>query len=138
NPLDGARGKQRSVHNTYFTLPVVFAMLSTHYATAFAHPDRGWVLALFMLAAAAIRQFFVVWHSGRRDWWLLGLGGVVLALALAWIAPRPSPKPAASPTADAPAVQDEPQAPPLQADIATIHAILHERCAQACHSATPT
>lgn len=135
NPLDGARGKQRSVHNTYFTLPVVFAMLSTHYATAYAHGQRGWVLALFMLAAAAIRQFFVVWHSGKRDWWLLGLGGTVLVLALAWIAPKPPPKPAASPSVDAPAVQNE--TPPLEANTATIHAILHERCAQACHSATP-
>lgn len=137
NPLDGARGKQRSVHNTYFTLPVVFAMLSTHYATAFAHADRGWVLALFMLAAAAIRQFFVVWHSGQRSWWLLGLGGAVLAVALAWIAPKPSPKPTALPSHEAAAVQEEIQAPALEADNASIHAILQERCAQACHSAAP-
>ena len=135
NPLDGARGKQRSVHNTYFTLPVVFAMLSTHYATAFAHPDRGWMLALFMLAAAAIRQFFVVWHSGRRDWWLLGLGGLVLVLALAWMMPKTPPKPATSSSANAPAAQEE--TPPLPADIAAIHGILHERCTEACHSATP-
>ena len=46
NPLDGSRGKQRSVHNTYFTLPVVFAMLSTHYGTAYAHEYNWLVLAL--------------------------------------------------------------------------------------------
>ncbi|MCB1555601.1 MAG: urate hydroxylase PuuD [Xanthomonadales bacterium] len=88
NPLDGQRGKQRSVHNTYFTLPVVFAMLSTHYAAAWASPHNGWALVLFLLAAALIRQFFVAWHSGGRLWSLLAGGGVALVLALAVIAPR--------------------------------------------------
>ena len=52
DPLPGLRGKQRSVHNTYFTLPVVFAMLSIHYAAAYAHPHSWLVLALFMAAGA--------------------------------------------------------------------------------------
>src|SRR5690606_24443855 len=103
NPLDGARGKQRSVHNTYFTLPVVFAMLSTHYAAAWSHPHNGWVLALFMAAAAMIRQFFVLWHSGQRAWWLPALGTALLAATFAWLMPKPvavtsdiTPPPAAS------------------------------------------
>src|SRR5690606_35770005 len=82
-------GKQRSVHNTYFTLPVVFAMLSTHYAAAWSHPHSGWVLALFMAAAAMIRQFFVLWHSGQRAWWLPALGTALLVATFAWLAPRP-------------------------------------------------
>src|SRR5690606_10504203 len=93
NPLDGARGKQRSVHNTYFTLPVVFAMLSNHFAAAFAHPQSWLVLALFMAAGALIRQFFVLWHSGDRAWGLLVAGGVMLIAAFAWLAPKP-PSPA--------------------------------------------
>lgn len=128
NPLDGARGKQRSVHNTYFTLPVVFAMLSTHYPAAVDHPWNGAVLALFMAAAAAIRQFFVLWHSGQRAWWLLGAGAALLVATLAWIAP---PAPAAAPmTAAAPA----PIAAPTTA---VIRGILAERCG-ACHAAQPS
>ena len=49
DPLPGKRGKQRSVHNTYFTLPVVFAMLSIHYAPAHAHEHAWIVLALLSL-----------------------------------------------------------------------------------------
>ncbi len=90
-PLDGARGKQRSVHNTYFTLPVVFAMLATHYPTAFAHPHNWAVLTLFMAAGASIRQFFVVWHSGARAWWLIGLAAALLLAVFAWMAPVPRP-----------------------------------------------
>lgn len=97
NPLDGLRGKQRSVHNTYFTLPVVFAMLCTHYASAYAHPQNGWLLLLFLLSAALIRQFFVLWHGGGRAWGLLALGAAVLLAALAWMAPSAAPA-AASPS----------------------------------------
>jgi uncharacterized membrane protein len=71
DPRDGARGKQRSVHNTYFTLPVVFAMLSTHWAPLHAARASWLVLALGMMAGRVIREFFVRWHSGARDWWLL-------------------------------------------------------------------
>jgi uncharacterized membrane protein len=52
----GKRGKQRSVHNTYFTLPVLFAMLSNHYSFTYTHPQNWLVLILMMLAGALIRQ----------------------------------------------------------------------------------
>jgi uncharacterized membrane protein len=89
DPRDGARGKQRSVHNTYFTLPVVFAMLATHEPSAFAHPHAWAVLVGFMFAGALVRHFFVRWHDGGRAWWLLGVAAVVLVALLAWIAPPP-------------------------------------------------
>ncbi|RKH49247.1 urate hydroxylase PuuD, partial [Corallococcus aberystwythensis] len=62
DPIHGARGKQRSVHNTYFTLPVLFAMLSNHYSFTYTHKYNWIVLLLIMLGGAAIRQFFVVRH----------------------------------------------------------------------------
>ena len=61
--LHGERGKQRSVHNTYFTLPVLFTMLSNHYSFTWSHPQNWLVLILLMLAGAAIRQFFVLRHG---------------------------------------------------------------------------
>ncbi len=127
-PLPGLRGRQRSVHNTYFTLPVVFAMLSTHYAPAYAHPYNGAVLLLFMLAAALIRQFFVVWHGGERAWGLLAAVVVVLLATLAWLAP-----PAKSPDAIAPATAGAVTEPAVTLDV---QSILQRHCT-ACHSAAP-
>jgi uncharacterized membrane protein len=63
DPIHGQRGKQRSVHNTYFTLPVLFAMLSGHYSFTYTHPQNWLVLIAMMFAGAAIRQFFVMRHG---------------------------------------------------------------------------
>lgn len=83
DPIHGKRGKQRSVHNTYFTLPVIIAMLSNHYSFIYSHPQRWLVLALLMLAGALIRQFFVArhaWHLGKagNPWPFAAVGVVVL------------------------------------------------------------
>ncbi len=83
-PVDavhGQRGKQRSVHNTYFTLPVLFAMLSNHYSFTWSHPQNWLVLILMMFAGAAIRQFFVLRHGYK-----LGRNRHPLAYALAGLA----------------------------------------------------
>ncbi len=94
DPAHGRRAKQRSVHNTYFTLPVLAAMLSNHYA--FLHGAQGnWiVLVVLMGAGALIRQSFVLRHRarvlGQRTPWEYAVVGTSLLVALgAWLAPRP-------------------------------------------------
>jgi uncharacterized membrane protein len=144
DPLPGQRGKQRSVHNTYFTLPVVFAMLSTHYATAFAHPQSWLVLALFMAAGALIRQFFVLWHSGERAWWLLGAGALALVMVFVWLAPK-SPSRADAMQGQAELEQSLSSTLPKANDVvalgpvdtATIEPIIRQHCV-GCHAANPT
>ena len=94
DPIHGKRGKQRSVHNTYFTLPVLFAMLSNHYSFTYAHPQNWLVLIGMMFAGAAIRQFFVLRHGfklGRNGHpWPYALVGVVVLLGLiVWLKPAP-------------------------------------------------
>ncbi|MDP2447993.1 MAG: urate hydroxylase PuuD [Polaromonas sp.] len=94
DPVHGQRGKQRSVHNTYFTLPVLFAMLSNHYSFTWGHPQNWLVLILMMLAGALIRQFFVMRHGyklGRNGNPLpYALVGLVLILgAIVWMKPPP-------------------------------------------------
>jgi uncharacterized membrane protein len=79
--IHGKRGKQRSVHNTYFTLPVLFAMLSGHYSFTYSHPQNWLVLVMMMFAGAAIRQFFVMRHGYK-----LGRSGNPLPYALAGVA----------------------------------------------------
>jgi len=93
--IHGKRGKQRSVHNTYFTLPVLFAMLSGHYSFTYSHPQNWLVLVLMMFAGAAIRQFFVMRHGyklGRnRNPLAYALAGVVVIVALiVWLRPDAS------------------------------------------------
>jgi uncharacterized membrane protein len=94
DPIHGQRGKQRSVHNTYFTLPVLFAMLSGHYSFTYTHPQNWVVLVLMMFAGAAIRQFFVLRHGfklGRNGHpWPYALAGVVAIIGLLiWLKPAP-------------------------------------------------
>jgi uncharacterized membrane protein len=115
DPAPGLRAKQRSVHNNYLTLPVVFTMLAGHFPLAFGS-DHAWLVLLAIFAiVAAIRHFFNRWHVGRRDWWILGAAGagaVALAIALA-------PEDVA---ADQPAVSD-----------AEAQSIVSARCVE-CHS----
>ncbi len=121
--IHGQRGKQRSVHNTYFTLPVLFAMLSNHYSFTYNHPQNWLVLILMMLAGAAIRQFFVMRHGhklGRNPHpWPYAAVGVVLLLGLVvWMKPAPAPVVAV----------------PASVSYAQVSAIMEQRCVM-CHGA---
>ncbi|RYF25306.1 MAG: hypothetical protein EOO33_09900 [Comamonadaceae bacterium] len=108
DPIHGKRGKQRSVHNTYFTLPVLFCMLSNHYSFTWSHPQNWLILILMMSAGAAIRQFFVMRHGyklGRNPnplpYALVGLA--VLVGSIIGLKPSIAPSgPAASVAAGAP------------------------------------
>ena len=85
DPAPGVRAKQRSVHNNYLTLPVVFTMLAGHWPFVFGS-DHAWLvlLAIFVILVV-IRHFFTLMHSGRMPLWLLGVaaaGAVALAIVL--------------------------------------------------------
>ena len=125
--IHGQRAKQRSVHNTYFTLPVLVAMSSNHYGWLYQGPHNWGVLVLLMLAGALIRHSFVVRHKalvqGKRVAWEYAAMGTALLLGLAvWLAPKPVP-PAAASAAGAP-----------QVTLAQVSAIVQQRCAL-CHNA---
>ena len=119
----GLRGKQRSVHNTYFTLPVLFVMISNHYAMTYGAHYNWLVLIAMSFAGACIRGWFVARHKpeGRRGLasalpaalGVLTLAGVVVALA-------PERTSTVLPTVDA----------------TQIHAIVEQRCVP-CHSTHP-
>ena len=130
DPIHGVRGKQRSVHNTYFTLPVLFAMLSGHYSFTYGHAQNWLVLILMMFAGASIRQFFVMRHGyklGRNPhplpYALVGLA--VLAGLIAWMQPAAAPGKTAAPSG-APAV--------AAASYSDVHKVLEARCLM-CHGA---
>jgi uncharacterized membrane protein len=118
----GKRGKQRSVHNTYFTLPVIFAMLSNHYSFLYTHENQWVILVMMMLAGALIRQFFVQrhgYHLGRAKNPLpFAIAGVVILLGvIVWM------RPATSATSSA-------QLAPVT--LAELRGVLEQRCYM-CH-----
>jgi uncharacterized membrane protein len=104
--IHGKRGKQRSVHNTYFTLPVIFAMLSNHYSFTYTHPQNWVILVLMMFAGAAIRQYFVMRHGykhGRsgNPWPYAAVGISVIVAVIVWLGPRSTPTSSTPSTATA-------------------------------------
>ena len=126
NPVHGQRAKQRSVHNTYFTLPVLVAMLSNHYGWLYQGPHNWAVLVLLMLAGALIRHSFVARHKagvlGQRAPWEHAVIGTALLVGLAiWLAPAP-------PSAGAVAAAARPVA------FAELRAVMEQRCVM-CHNA---
>ena len=130
--IHGQRAKQRSVHNTYFTLPVLVAMLSNHHGWLYQGAHNWAVLVLLMLAGALIRHSFVVRHKalaqGRRVPWEYAAGGTAVLLGLAvWLAPPPAPP--ANATATATAI-----APTVPVSLAEAHAVVQARCVM-CHNA---
>jgi uncharacterized membrane protein len=85
---DGLMGKQRSVHNTYFTLPVVFTMISGHYASVFGARSAWLALVAMTIAGALVRVWFVMRHKGRAPAWVWALGVLVFVAAALALAPR--------------------------------------------------
>ena len=129
DPIHGLRAKQRSVHNTYFTLPVLFAMLSNHYSFTYTHAYNWVVLILMMLAGALIRQFFVMRHGfklGRNahPWPYALVGVVVIVGVIVWM--RPAPR---APTA---AATGSPAVALAVPGVTEVQQVLVQRCVM-CH-----
>src|SRR5436309_4952289 len=123
DPAPGIRAKQRSVHNNYLTLPVLFAMLSNHFASTYGHSYSWLVLVALMVTGAWIRHFFNLRHSGRTVWAI----PVTAALAIAAVAVAIRPTGGAGGSVAAATAVPFPR----------VHAIVQERCVP-CHSSHPT
>jgi len=128
DPELGSRGKLRSVHNTYFTLPVLFTMLSNHYAFVFGVPHNALVLIAMCAAGALLRLWFVMRHKaaerdGRTPLWPAAAGLAILVAVAIALAPR----------AVAPADASIAGGDPLQ----RVEQIVAVRCV-GCHAEKPT
>ncbi len=116
---DGIRAKQRSVHNTYFTLPVLFVMTSNHYALTYTHAYNWAILIGFTLAGALVRVYFVARHKGRASPLPAIAAAFILLVVAVAIAPKSRATQAAAVSLDA------------------VRAVIDRRCVT-CHSAAPT
>ena len=107
------------MHNTYFTLPVLFVMTSNHYAMTYGHEYNWLILIAISLAGALIRTYFVARHSGNAPVWPLAVGLALLAGVAAMIAPRPG------------------DARVAQVSIDDVRTVIEHRCTT-CHAAAPS
>jgi len=120
DPELGRRGKQRSLHNNYLTLPVIFVMIGNHYPLAFASRWSWLILAIVLVIGAVIRHFFNQQHKGEASpWWTwaVALAGMAAIVALS-----------AEPATEAEEA--------VRADPAAVEEIVLSRCSM-CHAAEP-
>lgn len=122
--IHGIRGKQRSVHNTYFTLPVLFVMISNHYAMTYGHKLNWLILIAITLIGALIRVYFVARHKGAASLLPLIIAFVLLAGIVAVAAPKPIDRTAAL-------------AGSAVVSLSEVHEVVMQRCSS-CHASTPT
>ena len=89
DPKYGKIAKQRSTHNNYLTLPVIFLMLSNHYPLAFASAYNWLIASLVFLMGVTIRHFFNTHHAHKgKPWWTWG-ATAALFVAIVWLSSIP-------------------------------------------------
>ena len=123
--IHGIRAKQRSVHNTFFTLPVLFVMISNHYAMTWGHEYNWLILIALTIAGGLIRVYFVQRHHGKQTPVPLVIAGVIIMAVAAAIVPKPRQVAALDPSVSA-------------ADLFIgVQGVIQSRCAS-CHADEPT
>lgn len=134
DPKLGKQAKQRSTHNNYLTLPVIFLMISNHYPLAFATQYNWLIIALVLVIGLLIRHFFNTHHADKGNPWWTWLGA---ALALAAIIYLSMAGPAIQPDDEA-ALQLTPaeQSMTTAAGFDAVRDIVESRCSM-CHAAEP-
>jgi len=120
DPAANARGKLRSVHNNYLTLPVVFTMLSNHFPFTYGHSYQWLILVVLLVIGAWVRHFFNLRHAGRTVWAIPVTAAIAIAVLAILIRP-----------------QDESTAGAAPVPFARVSQIVDARCT-ACHSMNPT
>src|SRR4029077_7776665 len=96
DPAANVRGKQRSMHNNYLTLPVLFAMLSNHFSFTYGHAHSWAILVCLMVIVAWFRLYFNMRHAGRTLWWIPVTAAAEIAAVAVWIRPASGPASASS------------------------------------------
>ena len=127
DPRLPAKGLLRSRHNNYFTLPVLFIMISNHFPSTYGSRYNWLILAAIVLLSVLVRHYFNTRHRSQRFAWVLpaaALGLVCLAFVSA---------PQRQPAAPTPAVT----ATPADSTFARVNAVIQTRCS-VCHSARPS
>ena len=118
DPRANKRGKLRSVHNNYLTLPVVFTMISNHFPSTYGHSYAWLILMVLLVIGAWVRHFFNLRHQGRNVWAIPVTAAVAITVLAVVIRPQ------------------EESAAGASVPFAQVQQIVDERCT-ACHSSQP-
>jgi len=122
-PLDPQLGKNalaRSLHNNYFTLPVLFVMVSNHFPSTFGYKYPWLILAVITLGAAGVKHYLNLREKKQQSVWVMPVS-VIILLAACFVS-----APAANPNACKSSVS-----------FIQVNAIIQDRCIS-CHSSKPT
>jgi len=123
DPALGIAAKQRSLHNNYLTLPVIFVMIGNHTPLAFASRWSWLMLAIVLVVGAVIRHFFNQRHKGAPSpWWTWGIAAAGM-LAVVWLS--------AQPATTSVIIEEE-----SEKDLAAVGDIIESRCS-VCHAEEP-
>lgn len=128
DPALGKAGKQRSVHNNYMTLPVLFIMISHHYPMTYGAARPWLVLALLGLTGVAVRHVFNLRHRGAPTGRAMAVAAVLALASVTYVSAEKATLPAVAETA---------AAGPEPATWASVEPIFTRHCL-ACHAARPT
>ena len=120
DPQLGKNALARSLHNNYFTLPVLFVMISNHFPSTFGYEYPWLVLAIISLGSAGVKHYLNLREKGQLTVWVMPVSVLVL-LAAAFISAPPK----------------NPGECKEKVTIAEVLAIVNTRCAS-CHSSKPT
>ncbi|WP_236212445.1 urate hydroxylase PuuD [Metapseudomonas otitidis] len=148
DPALPAKGLLRSRHNNYFTLPVLFIMISNHFPSTYGSQYNWLILAGIAVIAVLVRHYFNTRHESNRFAWTLpagALGMICLAFVTSPNYKAATPAPVVSaPQAPASAPAQAAEQPAAQASASNgspqfdkVHSVIQERCT-VCHSAKPT
>ncbi|MBL7701078.1 MAG: urate hydroxylase PuuD [Ferruginibacter sp.] len=120
NPQLGKNALNRSLHNNYFTLPVLFVMISNHFPTTFGYENPWLILIIISLGTAGVKHYLNLREKGELAIWVLPVS-IIILLAGAFISAPPK----------------NPGACKTKIEFSEVNAIIQERCVS-CHSSKPT
>ena len=92
NPIHGAIAKQRSLHNNYLTLPVIFIMISNHYPLIYATKYSWIIISIILIIGALIRHFFNIKHTGAKSPYWVCVPIIILGSIIFYISDLGKPK----------------------------------------------
>jgi len=131
DPEYGRVAKQRSTHNNYLTLPVLFLMLSIHYPLVFATPFNWLIASLVFLMGVTIRHYFNSYSAGKGHVWWTWPATIALFAGVVWLSSFPA-TPLAEPAAASATERRFIDAPGFE----EVHATVLGRCSM-CHATEP-
>jgi len=131
DPEYGRVAKQRSTHNNYLTLPVLFLMLSIHYPLVFATPFNWLIASLVFLMGVTIRHYFNSYSAGKGHVWWTWPATAALFAGVVWLSSVP-----ATPLAEPAAASAEEERFIAAEGFAEVHTTVLGRCSM-CHASEP-